>query len=486
MAKAGAPALGLVVLLWLSPSATLANTGFEVDARTGNLSVTAVDHPMGNGTGAPALLRSYNSQARRSGVFGMGWGSLFETRLITFGDGTAAAQDSGYATTSYGVPGGASLTRDSQRIAGLVAAREQLTPAARDYLVLKFNTSPQLRADKTIEHGLHNVPLALHPLSTPACEAGRLQPMRTFYLRTTCDGWEERFDMDGRLTARGRPGAAPVTLERHPDGTQMLRTTATQDSWRLDRGANGLIQQASTPDGARYTYTYDASGNLTAVEGGGVAGTLRYGYGPDHLLTAIHHPDGRVYRFEYRMDRRVAKITEPSGQVVRYDYLRGSREERDLEKTVVTQQGADGEPQEDRAIERAWNGRSGKLLRYRDAQGWHRFEYSHQGLLRTAYSSFGDAALAYDTAGNMGRLRVRMPGEEAIQELVVEYGDDRQPLRIELVGLGVVPVQRDVRGEVAAVHAEGQHNDEGLASRLMHLLSAFRRIVMHADVRALL
>jgi RHS repeat-associated protein len=86
------------------------------------------------------------------------------------------------------------------------------------------------------------------------------------------------------------------------------------------RDAQGRITQITDLSGNSYNYSYDASGNLSAVALPGIATQAAYTYSPDHLLLTKTDPGGNSTSATYFPDGRVQTVTDGQGNVTRYAY----------------------------------------------------------------------------------------------------------------------------------------------------------------------
>jgi hypothetical protein len=66
----------------------------DVSAHDGTLRITEVDLGYSGGL-EPSLERFYRSDSRRSGLFGRGWGSRYETRVEIQADGSLVVFENG-------------------------------------------------------------------------------------------------------------------------------------------------------------------------------------------------------------------------------------------------------------------------------------------------------------------------------------------------------------------------------------------------------
>lgn len=86
------------------------------------------------------------------------------------------------------------------------------------------------------------------------------------------------------------------------------------------RDAQGRITQITDLSGNNYDYSYDASGNLSAVTFPGIATQAVYTYAPDHLLLTKTDPGGNSTSATYFPDGRLQTLTDGLGNVTSYAY----------------------------------------------------------------------------------------------------------------------------------------------------------------------
>lgn len=86
------------------------------------------------------------------------------------------------------------------------------------------------------------------------------------------------------------------------------------------RDAQGRITQITDLSGNNYNYSYDASGNLSAVIFPGIATQAAYTYSSDHLLLTKADPGGNSTSATYFPDGRLQTLTDGQGNVTRYAY----------------------------------------------------------------------------------------------------------------------------------------------------------------------
>ena len=94
--SAGYRALAMLLLLGSALLMTLASERVDagVNLKNGNYYITYTDIIL-TGRHDLEIERTYNSRSGSAGLFGLGWGSDYETRLDVQGDGTVVVQENG-------------------------------------------------------------------------------------------------------------------------------------------------------------------------------------------------------------------------------------------------------------------------------------------------------------------------------------------------------------------------------------------------------
>ncbi len=203
----------------------------EFDAQSGNLSTTAVDATLATAGPELSLVRTYNSlDPRRDGLFGEGWTTRYDMRLVTDDDGSGnvvITYPDGQAVRFGRNPDGSYATT-AQRTAGLTAVAGGWRLADRAGVVYLFSTSGRLT--KVTDAAQRSMVLTYNSTD------GRLAQAQVSNSQTNTAGRRLRFTWSGAHVA---------TV------TDDLNTT-----WTYGYTGDALTSVCTTGNGCtRYTYS---------------------------------------------------------------------------------------------------------------------------------------------------------------------------------------------------------------------------------------
>lgn len=447
-----------VALVALSVMAAPAIADVSVHDRTLRIAETDIGY---SGGLEPSLERFYRSDSSRSGLFGRGWGSRYETRVAMQADGTLAVHENGCASS-------------------------------------------------VVFH-----PVQGHPgrWEVKNCGLQRITQTPSGFVRHTADGKTETFAKDGRLLRITDSNGNWIAI-RH----EQERIAAIEDNFgramTLVYGADGHLERITGEGGREARYRFDAEGRLIAATGPD-GGEHRYAYGEDGLLIAATGPDGGKVAATYESGRltslgengatrrfgghegegwkEVWEAAEDSEghrltitrrvqlfRVDRQGHLRIWREmsdrdgrQTDIEYNDIGQAAIirDGNGHSsgfrydaigrllhketpDETVDMAYDPRAGKVSRVdRVVQGtrsWSRFAYDARGNLAAAANSDGrKVSLDHDPQGRISMITERG------RHLAFTYNRESRPIRITLQGGGSIQVEYDGKGEIAGVKSDG-------------------------------
>ncbi|MFA0848587.1 DUF6531 domain-containing protein [Curtobacterium sp. WHRI 8282] len=242
-------------------------TGYSMDpvnTTTGNFLEPELDLAFTGASAALQVTRMYNSLDQHVGLFGPGWASILETRLLLDDEGASFVGADGRQVR---------FPRDGEGWARGVGENRWL-----------------------------------------AAEGNRL---------VVRDNQGERIDFSPSglwLGQRGGAGTA-VRVERDADEVVVRLLHERGRSIDIDH-VDGRVAVLRASDGRRVEYGYDERGRLVSVTD--AVGTRTYGWNDDDLITTVTSAAGVVeVDNTYDDQRRVVEQISPHGRSVRFAYLPG-------------------------------------------------------------------------------------------------------------------------------------------------------------------
>lgn len=242
-------------------------TGYSMDpvnTTTGNFLEPELDLGFTGASAALQVTRMYNSLDQHVGLFGPGWASILETRLLIDDEGASFVGADGRQVR---------FPRDGEGWACGVGENRWLSVEG-DRLVVRDNQGERIE-----------------------------------------------FSPSGQwLGQRGGAGTA-VRIERNSDDVVVRLVHERGRSIDVDH-VDGRVAVLRASDGRRVEYGYDDRGRLvTATD---AVGTRTYGWNDDDLITTVTSAAGVVeVDNTYDDQRRVVEQVSPHGRTVRFAYLPG-------------------------------------------------------------------------------------------------------------------------------------------------------------------
>lgn len=242
-------------------------TGYSMDpvnTTTGNFLEPELDLGFTGASAALQVTRMYNSLDQHVGLFGPGWASILETRLLLDDEGASFVGADGRQVR---------FPRDGEGWTRGVGENRWLA-AEGDRLVVRDNQGERIDFSPS---GL----------------------------------W---------LGQRGGAGTA-VRVERDADDVVVRLVHERGRSIDIDH-VDGRVAVLRASDGRRVEYGYDERGRLVSVTD--AVGTRTYGWNDDDLITTVTSAAGVVeVDNTYDDQRRVVEQISPHGRSVRFAYLPG-------------------------------------------------------------------------------------------------------------------------------------------------------------------
>jgi YD repeat-containing protein len=274
------------------------------------------------------ISRVYNSfDNEKTGIFGTGWGSLFEEHLKLQDDDSIIIYEYGGGAHNRFTPTTSSLRPQQQIRDEIMRAAEQIGQLGSDADRAAYqHMLEDSDAEETTWENLTRMGLlkSQQPAVGETFFSGRFATeivtrVPEGYQRATSKNGHnffEAFDLSGRLTRVWDPNHDYITLSYHGDQLQtMADNKGNQFTFSFTPG--GLVSAVKDSRGHTVRYQYKNSDLISADVNGKVT---RYEYDAEQRLVAIRFPEHTSMQLGYNSAGLVNLVKDPAGTVATYTY----------------------------------------------------------------------------------------------------------------------------------------------------------------------
>jgi YD repeat-containing protein len=299
-----------------------------VNIKNGNFYISYTDIDL-TGKKGTEITRSYNSSSVTNGLFGLGWGSVLETRLFIIGDGNLVVNYWGAGASilySYDRQDEDLLNSCIDQLVAAALENEDLenTPADISEFRTALRQSVTDRALKWIKY--YKLKLVTIPARLPVTQwvsnqyqRDRISIRGEDFIQLSEDGTSLHFNKDGFLTRSISTGGNNVFSLFYKEGNRLsLMKDNGGNSCYFTLTSNGKVQSIQAKGGAaRYWYKDDLL--VRSLDAG--KNDYRFEYDADYNMISIQYTDGTSMRMEYdEVTNFCRKVTDKSGLVTEYVY----------------------------------------------------------------------------------------------------------------------------------------------------------------------
>jgi hypothetical protein len=299
-----------------------------VNLKNGNFYITYTDHDL-KGRNGISIDRTYNSKTTSIGLFGFGWGSEFETRLFTVGDGSIYIREYGGGGVTGFVQTETNELLLTSCINSIVAAAIEKGDIANNPVAIN-NYKKQMREseerrrnswEKYAAAGLVALTPFVENTKWNSRDMGSQQVIKTAtgFKRSYSDGSCFLFNNEGLFTGKYDRYNQPVYTLAYNEKKQLsLITDKGGNQYNITTNGAGLITRLQTSQGTS-TYLYNGNSLISTTDAGG--NIYNHTYDDKYHMTSIGYSDGSFVKIEYyNVTFYVKKITERNGSVTEYVY----------------------------------------------------------------------------------------------------------------------------------------------------------------------
>lgn len=491
----------LCLLLLILPVIAFAG----VNTKNGNYSTAFTDILLESSGHELDLTRIYNSKATEVGWFGFGWGSPFESHMLVMPDGSVVVREYGTGSVSYFAPNGESkLSAGVDQIVALAVQRDKLDAEAASDLRRQLLANEELRRSNVIKYGIKTLLPVGTKVPSSTCVESAVTRINDEYQRTSCAQgnldivYTDYFDLMGRLV-RKESGEYKLTIHYAGESPDRIEDTLGQKLFLKWTAAGRIAEARLDKDTKVLRYTYDERDNLIlANELGG--NFYRYEYDENHNMTRIGYIDNTQKLIQYDENSLATSVTEPDRSKATYAYRTDPSNPSLHYWTTTTHTSTTGDQSSreeefmlttnaagfDRLTSRTSEVDSKKQDIVYDERGrikivrrdgffaeyfYHPifdkirvvvnygkstvFTYDKAGNLISAYNTKDQLiTLSYDRKKRVSRMVETNKTKKTLRELTFKYNELNKPIKITLIGKGVINVAYDQQGEITKVESK--------------------------------
>jgi YD repeat-containing protein len=301
-----------------------------VNPKNGNFYVGYTDFVFSNSPMKLQISRTYNSKIADIGWFGVGWGSDYETHLITLPGGGVLMFNNGSGKRDVQKPKEWDMQDISLAIDELVTAMKTEGKLTTPDEIL--NMKSKLLNDQELRHTYWkkylNKGMVKNRVITPgtklysSCGCGGFEYIVATaegFNRSNSNGNTEFFNLDGKLIKIEDSNGNSLHFE-FSDSLFIKKISDNSGNFLLiDVNKNGRIIQVTDQKNRLAKYEYDLKNNLVYSCDIG-ANIYRFEYDGNSNLTSIIYMDGLRMGVEYNKSGFATKVVNRDGSSTEYQY----------------------------------------------------------------------------------------------------------------------------------------------------------------------
>jgi len=286
---------GIVLVLFYS-----LHSAAIIDMKNANFSTSWTDLKVPGGGYEMKILRTYNSRSLFVGIFGYGWCSEFETKLIISPDNTLKIFECGagleitYTTKDYGSK---DIDYIIQEIIKKVKSEGKRSDEYLASLRKNLLQDSRLRIQMALSYNLTAKAKEGAIYYANGKEVENITLTKEYYSRQLSDGTFQRFDFKGRLIAM------------HDKNGNFLK---------LSYDGN-LLKEISDNNGRRLSFKYNANKKLATIAGPSNI-SVEYKFEKLDNLVWVNNAWGSVYTYEYDDTHNLTKANWPDKTFIALTY----------------------------------------------------------------------------------------------------------------------------------------------------------------------
>ncbi|MCO4753816.1 MAG: hypothetical protein KC478_05015, partial [Bacteriovoracaceae bacterium] len=232
------------------------------------------------------LKRTYNSKSTSVGWYGFGWGTVYETKLVTSADGCVVVHEYGAGGKTRFCPKN-SVDADSaaQKIVEVMRKKNKLPASSVKPLLKRLKSNAELRHAYAQNFNVKTEIAAGTSLHSNQRGIQKVNVLKDGYVRISTDGKEEYFNKDGSLSKVKTKGNYTVELlyknkqlasikdskgsqvffEWYSNGKRIKHLWTTGEKKATFKYDGENLVYSKDIEGNEYEYRYDTSHNMVRI-----------------------------------------------------------------------------------------------------------------------------------------------------------------------------------------------------------------------------
>jgi len=301
-----------------------------VNPRNGNFYIAFTDIQMVSENSEMAMTRSYNSRNTRSGWFGVGWGSVLETKLKVMPDKSAVIIENGNGELVFFHHADKRQNSDVAKAVNTIVAvarkKDKLNKVAVEKLTQELMENEEERFYAAEKYQVHSeLPMNLMLSSDEEICSSSLARIKTGFMRQNGCGKTDEFDLKGNLVRHTQSDGDFLShySVKMKNGRPQEIVNHQGKSMRLKWAATGHVMKITASNGDTSAYEYDDKHNLVVSKVEAFPSDIsvhHYDYDNNHNLTRVIYPDGLSHLITYSDNSLTTSITEPTGERTLLEY----------------------------------------------------------------------------------------------------------------------------------------------------------------------
>lgn len=320
--------LHILLIVLIGHGANMA--GAAVNPKNGNFYIGYKDFVFSNSVMKLNITRTYNSKIADAGWFGVGWGSDYETYLITVPGGGLLIFNNGSGKRDIQKPKEWNMQDISMAIDELTDAMRSegrlKTPDEVTAMKSKLLNDQELRHTywrKYLRKGMvKNRVVAAGTKLYSSCGCGGFEfiiATADGFKRSNSNGNTEYFNLDGKLVKIEDQNGNGLQFEFNDSLFIKKITDNNGNELHIDVNAAGRILSITDQNKRSAIYKYDGYNNL--IYSMDINGNIyRFDYDGNSNMTAIHYMDNSSMTIAYNKSGYATKVTERDSNSTEYQY----------------------------------------------------------------------------------------------------------------------------------------------------------------------